>query len=114
MNDYTSQSRRHGLPHRAALVAATAGLALLTAACSSSPPRPGPGPGAYSACMHRHGVTGAFASPPPTSLPTSAPTFLKGQKRVANSVPIPAKVSAAMQACLPLAPRPEVSGLPAP
>ena len=102
MNDDTSQSRWRELPHRAALVAATAGLALLTAACSSSPPRPGPG--AYSACMRKHGVTGAFASPPSMSMPTSS---RNGRGR---GVPIPAKVSAAMQACLPLAPKPKLPG----
>lgn len=106
MNDDTSQSRWRGLPHRAALVAAAAGLALLAAACSSSPPRPGPG--AYSACMHKHGVTGAFAYPPGMSRPTSMPTSSRNGR--GRGVQIPAKVSAAMQACLRLAPRPKVSG----
>jgi hypothetical protein len=103
MNDDTSQSRR-GLPRRAALWAAAAGLALLTAACSSSPP-PRPSPGAYSACLRKHGVTGAFAAPPPTSLPTSS-----SQKPVA----IPGKDSAAMRACRPLVPQPKSSGLQVP
>ena len=96
MNDDTSQSRWRGLPHRAALVAAAVGLALLMAACSSSPSRR-PGPGAYSACMRKHGVTGTLAASLPTSLPTPS-------RR--TTVQIPAKVSAAMQACQSLAPRP--------
>ena len=101
MNDGTG--RRRGLRpwwwQRAALLAMVAGLALLTAACGgSSSPRPGPG--AYAACMRKHGVTGASASPPGMSMPTSGPN---GRGR---GVQIPAKVSAAMQACHSLAPLP--------
>jgi hypothetical protein len=104
MNDGTGM--RRGLRwcwwRRAALLAIVAGLALLTAACgSSSSPRPGPG--SYSACMRKHGVTGALAAPLPTSMPTFMPTSRNGRGR---GVRIPAKESAAMQACQSLAPRP--------
>jgi hypothetical protein len=81
---------------RAGWLVIVAGLAVLTAACGSSP-SPRPGPGAYSACLRKHGVTGALAAPPPTSLSTSMPT---------SSRQIPAKAAAAMQACRSLAPQP--------
>lgn len=96
---------------RAGVLAIVAGLAVLMAACSSPSPRPSPG--AYVACMRKHGVTGAFASPPGMSMPTSLPT--SGPNGRARGVQIPAKVSAALQACQSLAPRPgQSSGLQAP
>ena len=106
MNDSTGRLR--GLRwwwRRAALLAMVAGLAVLMAACGSSP---SPSPGAYVACMRKHGVTGAFASPPPTSMPTSLPTSLptSGRGGRGGGVKIPAKVSAAGKACHSLAPRP--------
>jgi len=84
---------------RAGVLAIVAGLAVLMAACSSPSPRPSPG--AYMACMRKHGVTGAFASPPGMSMPTSLPAPGSG-----TTVKIPAKESAALQACQSLAPPP--------
>ena len=88
----------------AGVLAIVAGLAVLMAACGSPSPRPGPG--AYVACMRKHGVTGASASPSGMSMPTSGPN---GRGR---GVQIPAKVSAALQACQSLAPRPGQSSAP--
>lgn len=84
---------------RVGVLAIVACLAVLMAACSSPSPRPSTG--AYVACMHKHGVTGAFASPPGMSMPTSLPAPSRG-----TTVQIPARESAAMQACQSLAPRP--------
>jgi hypothetical protein len=101
MNDDTSQSRGRGLPRPAAIVAAAAGLALLTAACSGSGSSPRPGPAAHSACMRKHGATGFWAAAPSMSSRTSMFTLtIRGHKKV---VQIPAKVTAAMQACRSLA-----------
>jgi hypothetical protein len=97
MNDGTG--RRCGLRwwwQRAGLLAIVAGLALPTAACGSRP-SPRPGPGAYSGCLRKHGVTGAFASPPGMHLRTSMPTASQ------SAIPVPSKVAAAMQACQSLA-----------
>ena len=100
MNDSTGRLRGLRWWRRGAVLAIVAGLAVLMAACGS----PSPSPGAYVACMRKHGVTGAFASPPPTSLPTSLPTSGRGGR--GGGVKIPAKVSAAGKACHSLAPRP--------
>jgi hypothetical protein len=87
---------------RAGVLAIVAGLAMLASGCGSGP---SPGQGSYSACMRKHGVTGALAAPHRTSLPTSMPTSLPAPTRGAT-VQIPAKVSAAMRACQSLVPRP--------
>jgi hypothetical protein len=83
---------------RAGVLAIVAGLAVLAVGCGSGP---SPGRGSYSACMRKHGVTGALAAPRRPSLHTSLPTSSRG-----TTVQIPARVSAALQACLPLAPLP--------
>jgi hypothetical protein len=85
---------------RAGVLVIVAGLAMLAVGCGSGP---SPGRASYSACLRKHGVTGAFTSPPGMSMPTSMPTSRNGRGR---GVQIPAKVPAAMQACQSLAPRP--------
>ncbi len=96
-----TRDKRRWWWQRAGVLAIVVGLAVLMAACSSPSPRPGPG--AYVACMRKHGVTGAFASPPGMSRPTSPPS-----RRTTVQIPakVSAKLSAAMQACQSLAPRP--------
>lgn len=84
---------------RAGVLAIVAGLAVLAVGCGSGP---SPGRGSYSACMRKHGVTGAaLASLPGMSSRTSMPTSSRG-----TTVQVPARVSAALQACMPLAPLP--------
>jgi hypothetical protein len=105
MNDGTGS--RRGLRwwwRRAGVLVIVAGLAMLAVGCGSGP---SPGRASYSACLRKHGVTGALAAPPGTSSRTSTPTPGRGV-----GVPVPARVSAAMQACLPLAPRPGQSSGP--
>ena len=75
---------------RAGVLVIVAGLAMLALGCGSGP---SPGRGSFSACMRKHGVTGAL----PARLPTSGS---------GTTVKIPAKESAALQACHSLAPRP--------
>jgi hypothetical protein len=90
---------------RAGVLAIVAGLAVLAAGCSSGP---SPSRASYSACLRKHGVTGsALASLPGirTSMPTSMPTPGRGAT-VRQGHQVPARVSAALQACLPLAPPP--------
>jgi hypothetical protein len=85
---------------RAGVLAIVAGLAVLAVGCGSGP---SPGRGSYSACMRKHGVTGAaLASLPGMSSRTSMPASSRGTSRGT----IPARVSAALQACMPLAPLP--------
>jgi hypothetical protein len=86
---------------RAGVLVIVAGLAMLAAGCGSGP---SPGRASYSACMRKHGVTGALASPPGMSMPTSMPTSSRNGR--GRGVQIPAKDSAAMRACQSLAPRP--------
>jgi hypothetical protein len=96
---------------RAGVLAIVAGLAVLAAGCSSGP---SPSLGSYSACMRKHGVTGALAArpqPPSSFLPSSLPTPGPGAT-VHQGHQIPARVSAALQACLPLAPPPGQSSGP--
>ena len=88
---------------RAGVLAIVAGLAVLAVGCGSGP---SPGRGSYSACMRKHGVTGAaLASLPGMSSRTSMPTSSRGTSR-GTTVQVPARVSAALQACMPLAPLP--------
>jgi hypothetical protein len=89
---------------RAGVLVIVVGLAMLAAGCGSGP---SPGRGSYSACMGKHGVTGALAAPRRSSLPTSLPTSSRG-----TAVQIPAAVSAALQACQSLAPRPSQGSVP--
>jgi hypothetical protein len=87
---------------RAGVLAIVAGLAMLAVGCGSGP---SPGRGSYSACMRKHGVTGALAArpqPPSSFLHSSLPTPGPGAT-VHQGHQIPARVSAALQACLPLA-----------
>jgi hypothetical protein len=103
MNDGTGS--RRGLRwwwQRAGLLVIVAGLAMLAAGCGSGP---SPGRASYSACLREHGVTGALASPPGTSSRTSMPTSPRG-------VQVPARVSAALQACQSLAPLPGQGSAP--
>jgi len=79
---------------RAGVLVFVVGLAMLALGCGSGP---SPGRGSFSACMRKHGVTGAVPAPLPTSLPTSGS---------GTTVKIPAKESAALQACRSLARRP--------
>jgi len=95
---------------RAGVLAIAAGLAVLAVGCGSGPSRSW---ASYSACMRKHGVTGALASPPGTSSRPSMPTPSRGAQVPAKvGIPIPARVQAAMQACLPLAPLPGQSSGP--
>jgi hypothetical protein len=86
---------------RAGVLVIVAGLAMLAAGCSSGP---SPSRASYTACLRQHGVTGAALASVPgmssrTSSPTSMPTPGSGRQ-------VPARVSAAMQACQSLAPAP--------
>jgi hypothetical protein len=84
---------------RAGVLVIVAGLAMLAVGCSSGPSR---GRGSYLACLRKHGVTGpALASLPGMPSRTSMPAPSRG-----HGVQAPARVSAALQACLPLAPLP--------
>jgi hypothetical protein len=92
---------------RAGVLVIVAGLAMLAAGCSSAP---SPSRASYTACLRNHGVTGAaLASLPGSSLPTSMPTPSPGRGR---GVQVPARVSAAMQACQSLAPTPGQNSAP--
>ena len=96
---------------RAGVLVIVVGLAVLAAGCGSAPSR---GWGSYSACMRKHGVTGALAArpqPPSSFLHPSSPTPGPGAT-VHQGHQIPARVSAALQACLPLAPPPGQSSGP--
>jgi hypothetical protein len=96
---------------RAGVLAIVAGLAMLAAGCGSGPSR---SLGSYSACMRQHGVTGALADrpqPPSSFLHSSLSTPGRGAT-VHQGQQIPARVSAALQACLPLAPPPGQGSAP--
>ena len=86
---------------RAGVLVIVAGLAMLAAGCGSAP---SPSRASYLACLRNHGVTGAaLASVPGMSSRTSLPTFTPTR---GVGIPVPARVSAAMQACQSLAPAP--------
>ncbi len=88
---------------RAGVLVIVAGLAVLAVGCGSGP---SPGRGSYSACMRKHGVTGAaLASLPGMRSRTSMPASGRGTSR-GTTVQVPARVSAALRACMPLAPLP--------
>jgi hypothetical protein len=114
MNDGSGRrgsGRRGGLVRRwrrrAGVLAIVAGLAVLAAGCSSGPSR---SRASYSACLRQHGVTGsALASLP--GMRTSMPTPGRGAT-VQQGHQVPARVSAALKACLPLAPPPGQGSAP--
>jgi hypothetical protein len=90
-----------GCWQRAGVLVIVAGLAMLAAGCSSAP---SPSRASYLACLRNHGVTGAaLASVPGMSSRTSSPTSMPTR---GVGIPVPARVSAAMQACQSLAPAP--------
>jgi hypothetical protein len=89
---------------RAGVLIIVTGLAVLAVGCGSSP---SPSWGSYSACMRKHGVTGALAGPRHSSSPASVPTPGSGK-----AVPASGRVSAALQACMSLAPLPGQSSAP--
>jgi hypothetical protein len=141
MNADISRGWRRGLPHRAGILAATVGLALLTACSGSSPPGASGGSSAtgdpvsssagrggsssagspvtqqkqlaFSRCMRSHGVPGIPTSFP--GLPSGAPPGNGPHKLVQASGPNPGSPqwNAAVQACRSLLP-PSIEAGPGP